>query len=152
MWNRLSRGRTILIGAAIFAVAIFLVIASASLAFITPSMFEGSDGNLEGAADWKSFNDAGLVAVGPDNQAGDLDDSFGGGAKEDTENPTIALGSIPKNKSDLQRIYVANEKIGATILLGLYKRTRTPAAWEVRLLWFIKIRGGDADRLEEVKE
>ena len=39
-----------------------------------------------------------------------------------------------------------------SILLGLYKRTRTPAAWEVRLLWFIKIRGGDADRLEEVKE
>lgn len=34
-------------------------------------------------------------------------------------------------------------------LFGLYYRESTPAAWRVRLLWFIDFSGGDADRLEE---
>jgi C-terminal processing protease CtpA/Prc len=36
------------------------------------------------------------------------------------------------------------------LLLGIYQRTSTPAAWEVRLFWLIKFRGGDADRIREV--
>ena len=38
-----------------------------------------------------------------------------------------------------------------SILLGLLKRTSTQAAWEWRILWFIRFGGGDADRLEEVE-
>jgi C-terminal processing protease CtpA/Prc len=36
-----------------------------------------------------------------------------------------------------------------SILLGLYLHERTPAAWTVRILWFIRFSGGDSDRLEE---
>jgi S1-C subfamily serine protease len=37
-----------------------------------------------------------------------------------------------------------------SVLFGLYGHQRTPAAWTMRLLWFISFGGGDADRLEEV--
>jgi len=37
-----------------------------------------------------------------------------------------------------------------SVLLGLYLHERTPAAWRMRILWFISFGGGDADRLEEV--
>ncbi|MFN0244378.1 MAG: PDZ domain-containing protein [Planctomycetota bacterium] len=36
-----------------------------------------------------------------------------------------------------------------SILLGLYKRESTQAAWKTRILWFITFSGGDSDRLEE---
>ena len=36
-------------------------------------------------------------------------------------------------------------------LFGLYKRTRSSAAWELRLFWLFKFRGGDADRIEEIE-
>ena len=39
-----------------------------------------------------------------------------------------------------------------SLLFGIYKSKKTPAAWETRLLWLIKLRGGDADHLEEVEE
>lgn len=35
-------------------------------------------------------------------------------------------------------------------LLGLFQLRRTPAAWSLRLLWFIRFSGGDSDRLVEV--
>ncbi len=38
-----------------------------------------------------------------------------------------------------------------SILLGLIRHTTTAAAWEWRILWFIRFGGGDADRLEEVR-
>ena len=38
------------------------------------------------------------------------------------------------------------------ILLGLVGWKSTEAAWEFKLLWFIRFRGGEADRLVEVKE
>ena len=37
-----------------------------------------------------------------------------------------------------------------SILWGLLGWSSTPAAWRVRLLWFITFSGGDADRLESV--
>jgi C-terminal processing protease CtpA/Prc len=37
-----------------------------------------------------------------------------------------------------------------SVLLGLYRQERTPAAWRVRVLWLIRVAGGDADRLESV--
>ena len=39
-----------------------------------------------------------------------------------------------------------------SFLLGLLGWTSTPAAWEFKLLWIIRIRGGDADRLKEVQQ
>lgn len=39
-----------------------------------------------------------------------------------------------------------------SVLLGLLRLRRTRAAWDVRLLWLISFGGGDADRLEEVRE
>lgn len=39
-----------------------------------------------------------------------------------------------------------------SILLGLFRHRRTRAAWDVRLLWLISFGGGDADRLQEVRE
>jgi membrane-associated protease RseP (regulator of RpoE activity) len=39
-----------------------------------------------------------------------------------------------------------------SILFGLFLYESTPAAWEWRLLWIFRARGGDADRLEEVEE
>ncbi|MHC4971306.1 MAG: PDZ domain-containing protein [Planctomycetota bacterium] len=33
---------------------------------------------------------------------------------------------------------------------GFYKHTRSSAAWETRLFWLFKFRGGDADRIEEI--
>lgn len=37
------------------------------------------------------------------------------------------------------------------IFFGLYKHTRSAAAWELRLFWLLKFRGGDADRIEEIE-
>ena len=39
-----------------------------------------------------------------------------------------------------------------SVLLGAYRSKRTPAAYEHRLLWIFRWRGGDADKLEEIKE
>jgi hypothetical protein len=47
--------------------------------------------------DWASVNEIRQ----PDAPSGADDDSFGQGAKEDTEVPTVVDGSIPPNKSDL---------------------------------------------------
>jgi len=38
-----------------------------------------------------------------------------------------------------------------SILLGLIRFRKTPAAWDARLLWFISFGGGDADKLEPVR-
>jgi C-terminal processing protease CtpA/Prc len=37
-----------------------------------------------------------------------------------------------------------------SLLLGLVRWRRTPAAWDFRLLWFITLRGGDSNRLESL--
>lgn len=77
------------------------------------------------------------------------------GAKRHTVSAPVTKRASRIHKVSIPLLLDIEEDRGTktvSILLGLYKRTRTPAAWEVRLLWFIKIRGGDADRLEEVKE
>jgi hypothetical protein len=50
------------------------------------------------------------------------DNSFGNGTKEDTAVPSVVTGSIPPNKSDLSRFYVANESVGGKAFMYL--------AWE----------------------
>jgi C-terminal processing protease CtpA/Prc len=37
-----------------------------------------------------------------------------------------------------------------SILLGIYRHERTPAAWSTRILWIFNFAGGEADRLREV--
>ena len=38
-----------------------------------------------------------------------------------------------------------------SLLLGLVRVQKSPAAWHVRLLWVFELGAGDADRLEEVR-
>ncbi len=59
---------------------------------------------------------------GDDRASGASDNSFGQGTKEDGPNVTVVSGSIPPNKSDLTRFYIANEYASAGNFLYL--------AWE----------------------
>ena len=55
------------------------------------------------------------------------DDAFGQGSKEDTPVPTVVNGSIPNNKSDLFRFYVATERFVTTDFLYLaWSRVQEP--------------------------
>jgi len=96
------------------------------------------DGDLaNGAAagaDWASlassiFNCASTPKIGCDldKQTGTTDDSFGQGTKEDTQTPTIVSGSIPNNKSDLQRFYVSTQRFVSNDFLYLaWERVQAP--------------------------
>jgi hypothetical protein len=98
------------------AVIVVLATAAASLpsVFAVPgSDFESTDGNLvvDNTRDWQSLG--GQVAIGQDKPTGATDDSLGVGSKDDHPTPTVTSGSIPNNKSDLDRLYVATENLGA---------------------------------------
>ncbi|MES2525215.1 MAG: SpaA isopeptide-forming pilin-related protein [Gemmatimonadota bacterium] len=96
------------------------------------------DGNLtDGAApgnDWGGlpntiFNCASTPKIGCDIDlpTGKGDNSFGQGSKEDSPVPTVVSGSIPNNKSDLLRMYVATERFGTTDYLYLaWSRVQEP--------------------------
>ena len=92
-------------------------------AALAPSMFEELDGNMTvqgvGAKDWAT---APNLVPGDDLPTGQSDDSLGKGSKENSPVPKVVDGSIPNNKSDLTRFYVANEKTGGVDFLYL--------AWE----------------------
>jgi uncharacterized repeat protein (TIGR01451 family) len=62
-----------------------------------------------------------------DQSTGRGDNSFGQGTKEDTPTPSIVAGSIPNNKSDLLRFYLAKERFGTTDFLYLaWSRVQEP--------------------------
>ena len=90
------------------------------------------DGNLaDGAAAGKDWATVGIICqtVGCrlDQPTGTTDNSFGQGTKEDSPVPTIVAGSIPNNKSDLLRFYVANERFVTTDFLYLaWERVQAP--------------------------
>src|SRR5215217_5783311 len=104
-------GRWWLIGTtgvlAAFLAALFVAGSSANLA---GSTFEGNDGNLvvntTGNTDWANAPNR---VRGDDLASGGNDNSFGGGTKEDDPNINVVTGSIPPQKSDLTRFYVASE-------------------------------------------
>jgi hypothetical protein len=76
------------------------------------------------ARDWVN---APNLRVALDRPTGQTDDSFGQGTKEDTEVPAVVDGSIPNNKSDLTRFYVADERIGDDQFLYLaWERVQEP--------------------------
>ncbi|MFC7613559.1 hypothetical protein ACFQV2_08010 [Actinokineospora soli] len=91
------------------------------------SPFDAGDGNLvlnDEAQDWVNAPNR---KVGLDKPTGQTDDSFGQGTKEDTAVPTVVDGSIPNNKSDLTRLYVANEKVsGKEFLYLAWERVQEP--------------------------
>src|SRR6266545_4941636 len=93
--------------AAALAVAMVPTLAGANLA---GSTFEGNDGNLvvntAGNTDWVNAPNR---VRGDGLASGSTDNAFGQGTKEDDANVTVVTGSIPPQKSNLTRFYVANE-------------------------------------------
>jgi hypothetical protein len=103
--------------------ALILATATSASANLSGSNFESNDGNLivntAGNTDW--INAPNRVR-GDDLPSGGSDNSFGQGSKEDDPAVTVVTGSIPPQKSDLTRFYVANEFAANTNFLYL--------AWE----------------------
>src|SRR6266536_2526944 len=87
------------------------------------STFEGNDGNLvvntAGNHDWVNAPNR---VRGDDLASGRTDNSFGQGTKEDDPAVSVVTGSIPPQKSDLTRFYVASESASNSNFLYL--------AWE----------------------
>jgi hypothetical protein len=100
-----------------------LGLAGAASANLSGSTFEGNDGNLvvntAGNTDWAN---APARVRGDDLASGSSDNSFGQGTKEDDPNVSVVTGSIPPQKSDLTRFYVASEFANSSNYLYL--------AWE----------------------
>jgi Prealbumin-like fold domain len=111
MRNFLARLRTgrFRLAAAVGVVAA-LVVAIPVLANLPGSNFEGNDGNLvvntPGNTDWANAPNR---VRGDDLPSGKDDNSFGQGTKEDDPAVSVVSGSIPPQKSDLTRFYVASE-------------------------------------------
>jgi uncharacterized protein (DUF2237 family) len=105
------------------AAALVLAMMPAANANLPGSTFEGNDGNLivntSGNKDWTNAPNR---VRGDDLASGSTDNAFGQGTKEDDPNVSVVTGSIPPQKSDLTRFYVANEAAGASEFLYL--------AWE----------------------
>jgi Prealbumin-like fold domain len=107
--TRLRSGRLRLVSGVTLVVALALAIPV--FANLTGSPFDAGDGNLvvnDEAQDWAN---APNLRKALDITPAKNDNSFGQGTKEDDEVPTIVTGSIPPNKSDLTRFYVANERV-----------------------------------------
>jgi Domain of unknown function DUF11 len=85
------------------------------------STFNALDGNLTDdgpETDW--CTPAPNRTVGTDTPSGPGDSSFvSGNNKEDTDVPTIGAGSIPNNKDDLLREYIASETVGEDLFVYL---------------------------------
>jgi len=96
------------------------------------------DGDLaDGGAAGKDWADLGTgllnclanprIGCDIDKLTGKTDNSFGQGTKEDDAVPTIVSGSIPNNKSDLLRFYVATERFVTNNFLYLaWERVQAP--------------------------
>jgi hypothetical protein len=99
-----------------------------AFANLTGSTFESNDGNLvvdtTGNIDWTNAPNR---QAGVEQFSGSADNSFGQGTKEDDTTPTVVNGSIPPNKSDLTRFYVANNtgSNGHKFIYLAWERTNT---------------------------
>src|SRR6266545_4193227 len=105
-----------------------IFVAGSGAVLAPPANFEGNDGNLivntAPNKDWVSFpincaTGAGCLVDAP---SGATDNSFGQGTQEDDTSVTVVDGSIPPNKNDLTRAYIASETLGGNTYLYL--------AWE----------------------
>ncbi|MEV0170241.1 prealbumin-like fold domain-containing protein [Streptomyces sp. NPDC050803] len=127
--KRHGRRRSLAFRTAATAVALAggLLTATVATAQAPPPSLTGSDFEIDTNAnlivdnpnspdDWETVNE---IRV-PDNAIGAEDTSFGQGAKEDTEVPTIVDGGIPPNKSDLRHFGVYQEGASTTGFLNLF--------------------------------
>ena len=135
--RRLSR-RYVLIFVSMLALLAFAATASGNL---TGSTFDGVDGNLVLDDEAKDWANVGIDCVddpspagderngcGLDKPTGNTDDSFGEGTSENDDPPSVVDGSIPNNKSDLTRFYVASEKAaGKDFLYLAWERVQEPS-------------------------
>ena len=98
-----------------------------AVANLSGSPFDAADGNLVLNDETQDWVNAPNRRVGVDLATGQGDNSFGQGTKEDTAVPTVVNGSIPNNKSDLTRLYVANQKVSGKDFLYLgWERVQEP--------------------------
>src|ERR1700745_1522147 len=125
---RRSRGRRYwFLGATLAAAVVFSVLFVASSgAVLSPSTFEGNDGNMTvdtaGHTDWVSLaGNPGLQTL-IDKPSGTSDNSFGQGTRENDTTVTVVSGTIPPNKNDLTRSYIYNDQFNGNSFLYL--------AWE----------------------
>jgi hypothetical protein len=109
------------------AAALVVSIAGPGLANLAGSPFDAGDGNLVLNDETQDWVNAPNLAVGLDLPTGQQDDSLGQGTKEDTAVPSVVDGSIPNNKSDLTRFYVANQLVATKQFLYLaWERVQEP--------------------------
>jgi hypothetical protein len=115
-----------LLGAA--ATMLLTLLVASAAGNLAGSPFDAGDGNLvlnDETQDWVNAPNR-VIAI--DQPTGQHDDSFGQGTKEDTAVPSVVDGSIPNNKSDLTRFYVANEKVGTDEYMYLaWERVQEPS-------------------------
>jgi uncharacterized repeat protein (TIGR01451 family) len=121
--RRLSVGAAVILAVAAVFGSFF---AAATGATLTPSAFEGNDGNMTidtpGNTDWASLSGDARLRTVVDLPSGQGDNAFGTGTKEDDTGVTVVTGSIPPNKNDLTRAYVYNDQVGGSSFVYL--------AWE----------------------
>jgi hypothetical protein len=91
---------------------------------------KGANLALDGVSpcvDWNTVPSSSLL-VKPDAPSGSGDDSFTGGTSENSTTPTIASGSIPPNKSDLQDFGIFRESNASGKFLNLFwSRVNAPS-------------------------
>ena len=89
---------------------------------LSGSTFNALDGNLtdDGASETDWCTPAPNLQVGFDSPSGSSDTSFASNNnKEDSNVPTLSMGTIPNNKDDLLREYVASETVGEDLFVYL---------------------------------
>ncbi|HEX5096901.1 MAG TPA: hypothetical protein VFX21_12835, partial [Acidimicrobiia bacterium] len=108
-----------------------LLVAIPGSATLAPSTFDAKDGNLllndandvgsvpNANVDAKDWENAPGLRPATDRPTGQTDNSMSEGTKEDAPVPTLDVGSIPNNKSDLRHFYVSNERVGGHEFLYL---------------------------------
>ena len=115
---RLTAGLTLIV-ALVVAIPVYALGAST---------FDAEDGNLVVDGNETDWANAPNRAFGDDKPTGQSDDSLGNGTKEDDAVPSVIDGSIPNNKSDLSRFYVASENAGDHDFLYLgWERVQDPS-------------------------
>ncbi len=146
LWRPLKRVRTVSANSntrySAVATAAALILLAATLVFSTPataahqevslagSNFEiDTDANLrvDDAApsiDWLTGGPGSDLRAGVitqvDTPSGQNDDAFGQGSKEDTAVPSVVLGGVPPNKSDLRQFGLFTETVGSENFLHLF--------------------------------
>jgi hypothetical protein len=116
-------------GTAVVLVAGSFALAASSGASLSDSNFEiDANANLKvdtsGRIDWLAESPETAMRTGvisrSDQLTGGSDDSFGGGAKEDSAVPGVVSGGIPPNKSDLKNFGIFQETNSAGSFLHLF--------------------------------